>query len=196
MRSAVPMRIAKIGHVVLSALLLVLGLLLLFNIVLPDGVWESIFGTLLILLGGAKVTGYLSKDIYRLAFQYDFVYGFILVGIGVIFLARPDLTVDIAGPLLGIFVFSDGVIKVQIAHNARKFGITLWWLIFAFAVLAVVGGLLTAAFPSGSAGILRQIMGAVLLIESTMSALTVLSSVKVVEYGDPRKNAEDKNKRP
>ena len=88
MHSAVPMQVAKIGHVVLSGLLFVLGILLIVDSRFPIEVWRYIAGVLLLLLGAAKITGYLSKDLYRLAFQYDFVYGFILAGLGVIFLAR------------------------------------------------------------------------------------------------------------
>ncbi len=183
MHSAVPMRIAKIGHVVLAAFLLVLGILLVADPNLPVG-WKYACGVFLILLGAVKITGFLSKDLYRLAFQYDSVYGFLLIGIGLIFLIRPALTVESTGLLLGIFVFSDGIIKIQVARHAKSFGITVWWLIFALAVLATVGGLFIAIYPTDSVRFLTRFMGAVLVVEAIMSACTVLSSVRVVEYTD------------
>ncbi len=186
MHSVIPMRIAKIGHVVLAAILFVLGILLITYAEFPKEVWEPICGVLLIWLGATKITGYLSKDLYRLAFQYDFVYGFILIGMGLIFLARQNLTVETSGLLFGIVVFSDGVIKIQVARHARKFGISVWWMIFAFAILGVIGGLFVAIYPTDSVTTLTTIMGIVFVIESFMSGCTVISSVRVVEYRDPQ----------
>lgn len=184
MHSAVPMRIAKFGHVVLAGFLLVLGVLLLVDPKFPVIAWKTMCGIFLILLGAIKITGYLSKDIYRLAFQYDFIYGFLLIGIGMIFLVRPSLTVESVGLLIGIFVFSDGVIKIQVARHAKRFGIPLWWLIFALAVLATGAGLFVSLYPTNSMTFLIQFMGAVFILEAIMSACTVLSSVRVVEYTD------------
>ena len=178
MHSAVPMRIAKIGHLVLAAFLLVLGVLLVADPSLQVG-WKYACGVFLILLGAVKITGFLSKDLYRLAFQYDSIYGVLLIGIGLIFLVRPVLTVESTGLLLGIFVFTDGIIKIQVARHARRFGISVWWLIFSLAVLATAGGLFIAIYPTDSVRFLTRFMGAVLIVEATMSACTVLSSVRV-----------------
>lgn len=190
MHSAVPMRIAKFGHVVLAGFLLVLGVLLLVDPTFPVIAWKTMCGVFLILLGAIKITGYLSKDIYRLAFQYDFIYGFMLIGIGMIFLIRPSLTVESVGLLIGIFVFSDGIIKIQVARHAKRFGIPLWWMIFVLAVLATIAGLFVALYPTDSETFLIRFMGAVFMLEAVMSACTVLSSVRVVEYAD-RPGEED-----
>ena len=52
----------------------------------------------------------------------------------------------------------------------------------AFAALASVGGLVVAIYPWESVAILTTVMGVVFLIEGIMSACTVLTSVRVVEY--------------
>ena len=153
----------------LAAFLLVLGVLLVADPSLQVG-WKYACGVFLILLGAVKITGFLSKDLYRLAFQYDSIYGVLLIGIGLIFLVRPVLTVESTGLLLGIFVFTDGIIKIQVARHARRFGISVWWLIFSLAVLATAGGLFIGE------------NGARVTNNATMSACTVLSSVRVVEY--------------
>lgn len=182
MHSVIPMRIAKIGHIVLSVAIIVLASLLLAGLQFPFSIWENLCGALLILLGAVKITGYASKDLYRLAFQYDFVFGCVLAGVGLVFLCRPNMTVEIAGTILGLVVFSDGVIKIQVARHAKSFGIVLWWLIMAFAALASVGGLAVAIYPWTGVGVLTTVMGVIFLIEGIMSACTVLTSVRVVEY--------------
>jgi len=71
MRSTAPMRTAKIGYIAVSALLCILGIML---IVIPSfsiNLLGNICGILMLLFGAVKLTGYFSKDLYRLAFQYD-----------------------------------------------------------------------------------------------------------------------------
>lgn len=189
MHSVVPMRIAKIGHIVLSVAIIVLASLLLAGLQFPFFIWEAVCGALLILLGAVKITGYASKDLYRLAFQYDFVFGCVLAGVGLVFLCRPNMTVEIAGTILGLVVFSDGVIKIQVARHAKSFGIVLWWLIMAFAALASVGGLAVAIYPWTGVDVLTTVMGVIFLIEGIMSACTVLTSVRVVEYRERRESS-------
>ena len=182
MRSVKFMRAAKTSYIVLSALYCVFGVLL---IVVPDFSMKLLgilVGCMMIGFGAVKLMGYFSRDLYRLAFQYDSIYGVLLIGIGLIFLVRPVLTVESTGLLLGIFVFTDGIIKIQVARHARRFGISVWWLIFSLAVLATAGGLFIAIYPTDSVRFLTRFMGAVLIVEATMSACTVLSSVRVVEY--------------
>lgn len=181
-RSIAPMRVAKVGYIVLSVAMGSLGAVFIVRPETSAVALGRLCGGLMILLGVIKLVGFFSKDLYRLAFQYDSIYGVLLIGIGLIFLVRPVLTVESTGLLLGIFVFTDGIIKIQVARHARRFGISVWWLIFSLAVLATAGGLFIAIYPTDSVRFLTRFMGAVLIVEATMSACTVLSSVRVVEY--------------
>ena len=194
MHSVVPMRIAKISHVVLSLLLFAIGIVLVVKPTLSVTFLEKFCGVFLILFGASKIVGYLSKDLYRLAFEYDFVFGFIIAGIGLIFLIRPDsLLMPVCIPL-GIVIFGDGVIKIQVARHAKRFGISAWWAIFALAVLAVIGGMFLAIYPLEDEFLLATILGVILMIESVLSAVTVLTSVKIQSYaelGYLKKHRED-----
>ena len=89
MRSENPIRAAKISYIVTSAAFCVLGVLL---IVLRD--WSVSFigvvtGIMLIAFGIVKLLGYFSKDLYRLAFQYDMPFGILLIILGIIMLIHP-----------------------------------------------------------------------------------------------------------
>ena len=91
MRSVVPMKTAKIGYFVISVLFCVLGIVLITS---PGTsvVWLGrLLGVGMIVFGAIKLVGYFSRDLFRLAFQYDAIYGVLLIGIGLIFLVRPVL---------------------------------------------------------------------------------------------------------
>ena len=87
MRSENPIRAAKISYIVTSVAFCVLGVLL---IVLRN--WSVAFigvvtGIMLIAFGIVKLLGYFSKDLYRLAFQFDLAFGILLIVLGGIILA-------------------------------------------------------------------------------------------------------------
>ena len=89
MRSVAPMRTAKIGYIVISTLLCILGILL---IVVPDfsiSAVGAICGAMLIVFGIVRLVGYFSKDLYRLAFQYDLAFGIMMIALGAVMLLRP-----------------------------------------------------------------------------------------------------------
>ena len=138
-RNVLPMKAAKIGYIVLSLLFCVLGVLLM---VLPEyspGILGRLLGIGMILFGAVKMEGYFSKDLFRLAFQYDLAFGILLIALGIITLARPKDSMSFLCVMLGVAVLADGLFKVQIAIDARAFLIRRWWLIMALAVLS--GGL-------------------------------------------------------
>ena len=86
MRSIKPILAAKTCSIIVSALFCLLGLLLLIY----PGVSVSIVGIaaaiMLIGFGVTKLTGFFSRDLYRLAFQYDLASGILLVALGALLL--------------------------------------------------------------------------------------------------------------
>ena len=72
------MRAAKIGYIVMSAALCVLGILLICLPEVFSGLIGVLIGIILIVFGAVRMAGYFSKDLYRLAFQHDLTSGIIL----------------------------------------------------------------------------------------------------------------------
>ena len=129
---------AKIGYLIISTLLCALGILL---VALPDFSAElfcRISGIIMLLFGFIKMIGYFSKDLYRLAFQFDLASGILLMALGIIMMLRANVMISINCMILGIYVLADALLKVQIAIDAKAFGIAKWWLILAAAVLTGV----------------------------------------------------------
>ena len=69
MRSTVPMRVAKSGYIVMSAVFCLLGALLIAQ---PDRSLAALgraLGVAMAVFGVVKLVGYFSRDLFRLAFQ-------------------------------------------------------------------------------------------------------------------------------
>ena len=184
MHSAVPMRIAKIGHLVLAAFLLVLGVLLVADPSLQVG-WKYACGVFLILLGAVKITGFLSKDLYRLAFQYDCIFGALLIALGATVLLRPGGLLTVLCVALGLYILADGLFRMRMAWEARAFGIRLWWLIMTAAAVSGLCGLVLMFRPAEGGQALMILFGVTLVRESILKICTMLTAVKIIRHQMP-----------
>lgn len=120
MRSVALMRTAKIGYIVISAVMCAFGILLAVHPELSASVIGVICGIVLIVFGTVKLTGFFSKDLYRLAFQYDLAFGILLMALGIIMLARPGNVMNFICVTLGFSILADGLFKIQIAVESKK----------------------------------------------------------------------------
>ena len=65
------LRVAKIGYIVLSVLTCILGAVLVADPEFPVKILCRLGGSLLIAFGCIRIVGYFSRDLYRLAFQFN-----------------------------------------------------------------------------------------------------------------------------
>lgn len=185
MRSVKLMKTAKIGYIIMSLLFCLLGIVL---IVIPDfsvPVIAGIFGVLLMLFGIVKIIGYFSKDLFRLAFQYDLASGLLLIVLGIVTILKAENILIFISIVLGIYVLADGLLKIQIALDSRIFGIKQWWAILLSAVVTGAIGCILIVRPSESAGILVILFGVCLLAEGILNLITVLAAVRIIRHQQP-----------
>ena len=185
MRSVTPMKTAKIGYIVLSAVLCVLGLVLILFPEFSSSMLGVACGIVLILFGIVKLVGYFSRDLYRLAFQYDLACGCLLILLGAVMLLRPDSLLNFICVALGIYILTDGLFKIQIAVDARRFGLRRWWLILTEAILAAILGLVLIFRLTDSARVLTVLLGITMLAEGILNLSTVITAVKIVKNQKP-----------
>ena len=185
MRSVAPMKTAKIGYIVMSVLFCVLGVVLLFT---PgvSALWIGrLLGIGLILFGAIKLVGYFSRDLFRLAFQYDLAFGLLLMVLGLVTLSHPGDALSFLCVMFGIPVLADGLFKIQIAMDSRQFGIRNWWLVLVLAALTCVVGVVLVFRPMTGVRALTALMGLSLLCDGVLNLSVALCTVKIVDYQRP-----------
>ncbi len=185
MCSITPMKTAKIGYIVVSALLCVLGVLLM---ILPSFMTELLgflCGIFMIVFGAVKLIGYFSKDLYRLAFQYDFAFGLLYIVLGAIMLSNPSGIVNFVVFAFGFSALTDGLFKIQIALESKRFGISKWWIIFGLAIVSASFGGVLLVRPSESAYAVTVLLGFSLVCQGLLNFGTVLTAVKIIRHQQP-----------
>lgn len=184
-RSVVPMQAAKTGYIVISLLLALTGITLLILPEISTALIGDLAGSLLLLFGVFKIVGYYSKDLYRLAFQFDFAFGFLLLVLGIVILTKPAQLLQFLCVVTGLYVTADSLSKIQTAYDAKRFGIPHWWMILLIAICTGIIGILLMLRPSESTNLMVQIFGGVLLAEGLLNLITVLMTVKIVRNQVP-----------
>ena len=179
------MWVAKTGYIVMSLVFCAAGIACIDNPGLSAAVIGRVLGAAMILFGAVKLVGYCSRDLYRLAFQYDLGFGLLLIALGALVLLRPAGVLDFLFTALGIAVLTDGLYKVQIAVDAKRFGIPTWWLTLALAVAAGLIGLALVFRPWDSARLLTILLGTALLAEGILNLCVAVCTVKIVNHQQP-----------
>ena len=184
-RSMTPMRVAKTGYIVMSMVFCVVGVLFIALPARSAVMIGRVLGAAMAVFGVVKLVGYFSKDLYRLAFQYDLEFGILLIALGVIVLLRTNGVMDFICIAAGVAILADGLFKIQIAIDSRRFGIRDWWLIMVLAVVTGGVGLLLVFRPWESVQVLTVLLGAALLAEGVLNLCVALSVVKIVKHQQP-----------
>ena len=185
MRSVTPMHIAKIGYIVLSVVFCIVGVLFVAWSDIGTQVLSLALGIAMIVFGGIKIVGYFSKDLFRLAFQFDLELGIISAVLGIIVLLNPFGTITFIFIAMGIAILADALFKIRIAIDAKRFGVGAWWMILSLAFLTAIAGVLLVFRPWESANILTVLLGISLLSEGILNLCVAVSTVKIVKHQYP-----------
>lgn len=184
-RATGPLWAVKTGYIVISALFCVLGVVL-FVMAERCVPWIGrALGIGMVVCGAVKLGGYFSRDLFRLAFQYDLAFGILLIALGVLVLLQPDGAMSFFCIVLGICVLTDGLFKIQIAIDAKRFGITKWWIVMVMAILTVAMGIVLVLRPGESAAVIMLLAGIGIFVEGLLNICVSLCTVKIVKNQYP-----------
>lgn len=186
MNTTKTVRIAKIGYILISAVFCAMGIFLMCYRKVSAAALTSACGGLFLVCGAIKLTGYFSKDMYQLAFQFDFAMGLFAAVIGLLMLTKEGGSPHHFEQLFGILVLSDGLLKLQTAVDAKRFGVKPWWLIGGLALLASVLGILLIFYPAAREEGMTIAAGSAFILDGALNLSVAICAVK--SFGKGREN--------
>ena len=166
------LKTAKIGYILISIAFYISGFCCIVSPEMMGKKGKMVAGILLIAYGIIKIIGYFSKDLYCLAFQYDFACGVFLIILGIMTLSirNEKEWYMLAG--LGVLILLDSLLGAQTSLDARRFGMADWKWIFFFSILSAISGTVTLI------GKTMYFAGCGLLAEGAMRHYIVHCTVK------------------
>lgn len=179
---------AKQAYVIVSIVMIVLGLILIFFPEISVAALCYTIGGIMTAFGIVRLVGYFSKDLFRLAFQFDLALGIFSLLVGVLMILHPSHVLAAIPVIIGIFVTIDGVFKVQTAFDARRFGMKRWWTVLMLALLTCAAGIFLIVDPFKGANAMMILFGTTMLVDGIQNLCVVLYTVKTAqnirEYSD------------
>ena len=170
-------KIACTGYILISIVFYITGFLCIVDPELIQLHSRALAGVILIAYGIIKIIGYFSKDLYCLAFQYDFACGIFLILLGIAVLcigARFKDSSLLAA--LGVLTLLDSLLSIQTALDSKKFGLSSWNYILIFSLITGTFGVLV---------ILKNTItfaGCALLAEGAMRHYIVQHTARLPDY--------------
>ena len=136
-------KIACTGYILISIVFYITGFLCIVDPELIQLHSRTLAGVILIAYGIIKIIGYFSKDLYCLAFQYDFACGIFLIVLGIATLCISTRFKDSSLlAALGILILLDSLLSIQTALDSKKFGLSSWKYILIISMIAGTLGVL------------------------------------------------------
>lgn len=172
---------AKVAYIAYSAVLIALGVAMLFMGESQILLLAKITGGILLCCGIVKFIVYFTNDAYGLAFQFDFALGIFTVITGLLLLIYPKNVLQVLNILIGIFVIVDGAFKLQTAKDAKTFGMNRWWLILIFALITTLAGLLVLFNPLKAMIAVAAVCGIALIADGIENLCTAIYTVRLVK---------------
>lgn len=184
--------IARDGYVIISVVFYIAGLLNMVWHRATPLMYCIVSGITLIAYGIIKIIGYLSDDLYCLAFQYDLGCGLFLIVAGILILGCNLRIWQYLPTGLGFLILLDSLLKIQMSKDARAFGLGSWKVILVLSVIAGVFGVLIVVRPFQNVDTVHIVTGCGLLMEGTLNHLVVRNMVSVTKrYALPDKKGKE-----
>lgn len=172
------MKAEKRAYILLSLIQFLLGVYLLIR---PENSFSfvcHVTGGVMVVYGIIKLIGYFTKDMYELAFQFDFAIGIISALLGCLLLFQWEHIMKLFPTFVGVLILIDGVFKIQTSLDARRFGLKKWWLILVLAMAAGAAGFVLLVKPIEATKLIMQLIGLNLMIDGVLNLWVVFYTVK------------------
>ena len=175
-------KLAKYGYIITSVILIIIGVRLLCSPSLDMDFVYYMLGGMSIAYGVIRIMGYCSRDLYRLAFQYDLAFGILTIALGIVMIFQAWGIQEQAHTIYGTMLLTDSLYKVQVAIDSRRFGIERWYLILGLAVVTGVCGMLLIVWLPLEVRTAMILLGLASLFEGASCLDVAMSVVKVARH--------------
>lgn len=183
MHSNTRILLSRIGILLLSAGLAALGTYCIADTNMSLILFTKIMGGVWIAAGILSVLTYFVSDLYQLAFQYGFGLGLLLIVLGLFIFFHPNLAVNTLSICIGIGFLVSGVFSIQIANDARKFGIGQWPILFILALVQCGLGIFMIFAPDIQSHLWMVLIGVLLWMEAACNICLMVYMVKSRKEG-------------
>ena len=168
-----------------SIILMILGLLLIFQSEVTITTISYIIGAALIALGVLALIRFIksAKNITEMNFNLDIIYGLVTVILGIVIITNPKAIASILPIVLGIAIVINSASKLQYAFILKNDNNDMWKTTMTIAIVSAICGVVLLFNPFAGAVLIMKIVGIFIVVYSVLDIVsTVIIKKNVDEF--------------
>ncbi len=166
-----------------SLLLIVLSVFLMLKPIEIIGTLIKVIGMILLICGVFDFTNYFVNKKEESLFDYGLVKGIIEITIGVLFIFKYDLLINLFPCILGLIIVFINIFKLQTAISLKEFESNYMTGVI-ISSLSIILGLVIVINPFETIEVVIIVSGAVLLISELSNIIYSISVLKFFKKTD------------
>jgi len=163
-------------------------------LVIPETMERTLgylIAVVLILAGAVSMITYLLRDAYQNYYHNDFMYGMVIIAVGIAVLYKVEVVVSLVPFILGLLILTSGFVKLQDVIDMKRMEYGNWIGMLVLAVANVVLGILVLFKPFQTATLLFRILGIGLIFCGVTDIITAIYFAgKIVKYLKAKEKAD------
>lgn len=156
---------------IISILFVLIGLFLFIKPDTTIATISYILGGFLLLLGIISVIKYFRSDYGINPFDFDLVYGVLVIMGGMVLIINPTLLASIFPAILGVWIIINAVTKFQYFLLLKKMGIEDWKYTLLIAILTFIWGIILLINPLEAVLAVTQVIGVFIIIYAVLDII-------------------------
>ena len=168
-----------------SIILMILGLLLIFQSEVTITTISYVIGAALIALGVLALIRFIksAKNITEMNFNLDIIYGLVTVILGIVIITNPKAIASILPIVLGIAIVINSASKLQYAFILKNDNNDMWKTTMIIAIVSAICGVVLLFNPFAGAVLIMKIVGIFIVVYSVLDIVsTVIIKKNVDEF--------------
>lgn len=168
-----------------SIILMILGLLLIFQSEVTITTISYIIGAALIALGVLALIRFIksAKNLTEMNFNLDIIYGLVTVILGIVIITNPKAIASILPIVLGIAIVINSASKLQYAFILKNDNNDMWKTTMIIAIVSAICGVVLLFNPFAGAVLIMKIVGIFIVVYSVLDIVsTVIIKKNVDEF--------------
>lgn len=164
-------------------LIILLGIILLFNPAATARTICYIIGTVIMAAGVIKILSYFLTNFENNWQKNSFVNGAVLVIVGILFVVKVKVIMSIIPVIMGIFVLLSGLGKLQAVFDLKRIKSGGWIGLLIISIINIALGVFLLSDVIGAAKLMIRVVGACMIYSGVTDLINIVyMSKKMSDY--------------
>lgn len=169
------------SSLITSSVLIILGILLLFQSELTILSISYVLGAILIAIGVLAIIRFVKNDNNLTKSELDIIYGVVTIIMGLLIIQNPQAIASVIPIILGIAIIINSATKLQYAFELKRNSNDRWKVTMLVSIISTICGVMLLFNPFRGAVLLTKIVGIFIIIYSILDIISTITIKKNVE---------------